>query len=193
MKREFLEELKLEKEVIDKIMAENGKDIEAEKQKLTTKQTELDGLKTQLTEANKQIESFKGMDIEGIKKAADDWKAKAETAEAEAQKKIAELQFDYALETELTKAGARNPKTIRALLNMDGLKNVDGNIVGLKDQIEKLKTDESYLFVEEEDHETNNPSTLKVNSGGAHKPGKDPDYDKMSDEDYYASIFKKDK
>lgn len=190
MKREFLEELKIDKEVIDKIMAENGKDIEAEKQKLTTQKTELDGIKTQLTEANKQIESFKGMDIEGIKKAADDWKAKAETAQTEAQKQIAQLQFDYALETELSKAGARNPKTIKALLKMDGLKNVEGNIIGLKEQLDKLKTDEAYLFAEETD--PNNPSIVKVNSAGDHKPSGNPDYDKMSDDEFYASVFKKD-
>lgn len=194
MKREFLEELKIDKEVIDKIMAENGKDIEAEKQKVTAKQTELDGLKTQLKEANTQIESFKGKDIEGIKKAADEWKVKAETAQTEAEKQIAQLQFDYALETELSKAGARNPKTIKALLNMDSLKNVEGNIIGLKEQIDKLKTDEAYLFNDDagDGGGEGGASSVKVNSGGTHKPGKEPDYDKMSDDDYYASIFKKD-
>ena len=35
MKREFLEGFSLEKEVIDQIMAENGRDIEAEKAKVT--------------------------------------------------------------------------------------------------------------------------------------------------------------
>lgn len=192
MKREFLEELKIDKEVIDKIMAENGKDIEAEKAKVTTKQTELDGVKTQLTEANKQIEAFKGMDIEKIKQAADDWKVKAETAQTEAQKQIAQLQFDYALETELSKAGARNPKTIKALLNVEGLKNVDGNIIGLKEQLDKLKTDEAYLFVEEAGGGDGGASTVKVKSGGEHKPGGNPDYEKMSDDEYYASVFKKD-
>lgn len=193
MKREFLEELKIDKEVIDKIMAENGKDIEAEKQKVTAKQTELDGLKTQLKEANTQIESFKGMDIEGIKKAADEWKVKAETAQTEAEKQIAQLQFDYALETELSKAGARNPKTIKALLKMDGLKNVDGNIIGLKEQLDKLKTDEAYLFNDDAgDDVGGGSSTVRVKSGGEHKPGKEPDYDKMSDDEFYAAVFKKD-
>ena len=137
MKREFLEELKLDKEIIDKIMNENGKDIEAEKAKVTTKDKELEGMRTQLGEANKQIESFKGMDIEGIKKAADDWKTKAEQAEVEAKKQIEKLQFDHNLETELQKAGARNPKTVKALLNMESLKNADGTIIGLKEQLEK--------------------------------------------------------
>ena len=38
MKREFLESLGLEKDAIDKIMAENGKDIEAGKAKLEEEQ-----------------------------------------------------------------------------------------------------------------------------------------------------------
>ena len=116
MERKFLEDLGLEKDVIDKIMAENGKDIEAEKQKLTAQKAELDGIKKQLNEANQQIESFKGMDIEGIKKAAEDWKVKAETAELEAQKDCSNT-FDYALESELLKG--QKPKTIKALLNME--------------------------------------------------------------------------
>ncbi len=49
------------------------------KEKFDTKETELKNINIQLTEANKQIESFKGMDVEGIKKAADDWKTKYET------------------------------------------------------------------------------------------------------------------
>lgn len=40
MKREFSEDLGLEKEDIHKIMAENGKDINNEKAKLTTKENE---------------------------------------------------------------------------------------------------------------------------------------------------------
>ena len=81
MQRKFLEELGLEKEVIDKIMAENGADIEKQK-KATEKATqdlekykaENEGLKTQLSEANTQIQSFKEMDIDGIKASAEEWK-----------------------------------------------------------------------------------------------------------------------
>ena len=48
MKREFLEGLELEKEVIDQIMAENGKDIEAEKAKTKTAEADRDNYKEQL-------------------------------------------------------------------------------------------------------------------------------------------------
>ncbi len=48
MKREFLENLGLEKEMIDKIMDENGKDINAEKAKATAKDDEIKALKEQM-------------------------------------------------------------------------------------------------------------------------------------------------
>lgn len=46
-------------------------------------QEKLASTEKQLAEANTTIQSFKDMDIEGIKKSADDWKQKAEQAEAE--------------------------------------------------------------------------------------------------------------
>lgn len=51
MKREFLEELGLEKEVIDKVMAEHGKTI----QELKPAQDELDGLKTEKATLEQQL------------------------------------------------------------------------------------------------------------------------------------------
>ena len=59
------------------------------------------------------------MDIDGIKKAADDWKHKAEQAEAKAD--IETMQFDFALNDALTAAKARNTRTVKALLDMDVL------------------------------------------------------------------------
>ncbi len=76
MKREFLKSLELADEVIDKIMAENGKDIEGTK----SKYVDYKDVKRQLVAANEQIGKFKGMDVEAVKKAAEDWKVKAEKA-----------------------------------------------------------------------------------------------------------------
>ena len=78
MKREFLTKLLPDatKEVIDQIMNENGKDIEAQKNTISTLTTERDGLKTQLDTARSEIQSYKDMDIDGIKAKAADWEAK---------------------------------------------------------------------------------------------------------------------
>ena len=54
MKRDFLEGLNLDADVIDKIMAENGKDVQREK----AKYADYDDLKTQLEAANKTIEKL---------------------------------------------------------------------------------------------------------------------------------------
>lgn len=75
MKREFLEGLELNKETIDTIMAEYGKTTQGLRE-------ERDNLKTQVEDANKEIQSYKDMDIDSIKKSADDWKTKYEEMEA---------------------------------------------------------------------------------------------------------------
>ena len=90
MKREFLEGLNLEAAVIDQIMAENGKDIEREKQKTLAAQEDAKATKAQLEEANKTLEGF--ADHEQIKADVGKYKAEAEKAKKEAAVKIASLE-----------------------------------------------------------------------------------------------------
>ena len=89
------------------------------KEKFDTELAKAKGLSEQLAAANQQIEEFRGMDIDGIKKAADDWKHKAEQAKAKAD--IEAMQLDFALNDALTAAKARNTRTVKALLDMDVL------------------------------------------------------------------------
>ena len=58
------------------------------------------------------------MDSDGIKKAADDWKHKAEQAEAKAKADIEAMQFDFALNDALTAAKARNSRAVKALFRL---------------------------------------------------------------------------
>lgn len=69
MKREFLEGLELDKETIDTIMAEYGKSTQGLRE-------ERDNLKSQIDDATKEIQSYKDMDIDSIKKSASDWETK---------------------------------------------------------------------------------------------------------------------
>ncbi len=174
MKTEFLKGLNLSQDVIDQIMAENGKDIAAEQRKTTKAEQDrdsykeqVDDLQTRLDDADKQIEEFRDLDVDGIKKAADDWKQKAEDAKAEADKKIRSMQFDYALSEALTGAKAKNTKAVKALLDMDGLKFNEGEIIGLDKQLEQLKADNDYLF--ESDKPA--PRIVKGTGGGDPLPG----------------------
>lgn len=90
MKREFLEGLNLESAVIDQIMAENGKDIEREKQKTLAAQEDAKETRAQLEKANKTLEGF--ADHEQIKADVEKYKAEAEKAKKEAAVKIASLE-----------------------------------------------------------------------------------------------------
>ena len=150
MKREDLKALELSDDVIEKVMSMHGKGIESLKSNLTTLQAETDGLKTQLTEAGAQIEKFKGMDIDGIKAAADDWKAKAEKAQTDAAAQLAAVKFDHALESALTGAKAKNAKAVQALLSTDALKDANGEFITerFNEQLEKIKSENDYLFAD---------------------------------------------
>lgn len=156
MKRDDLKKIEgLSEAAIDAIMALAGQDAESHKTASGKLQSDLDqvkaqveGLNTQLTEASKQIESFKGMDIDGVKKAAADWQAKAEQAQKDAQAQLSALKFDHALEGALSAAKPRNLKAVKALLDANGLKlnEADGSILGLKEQLEKIQTENAFLF-----------------------------------------------
>lgn len=164
MKREFLQNFKvgdqaLTKEIIDAIMDENGRDIETAKKPFA----DYDDLKTRLAEANQTIESFKGMDIDAIRREAEDWKAKAEQAEKDAAAKVAEVEFNSRLTAAITGAKGRNAKAVMALLDMDTLKASKNQAEDIKAALEGLKKDNGYLF---EDAQTPPPYAAGT---GSHK------------------------
>jgi predicted nucleic acid-binding Zn-ribbon protein len=148
LKREDLKKLGIDDGVIDQIMALHGQTVEKSKADLAALKTEADGLKNQLSEANSAIEGFKKLDIEGVRKQADEWKAKAEEAQRQAQEQISALKFDTALNGALASAKAKNPKAVQALIDRAALKynEADGSIIGLKEQLEKVKSEADYLF-----------------------------------------------
>lgn len=181
MTKEELKALGLTDEQIAEVFKINGKDIEKAKGDLKTKETELETLQGQLKTANKQIEDFKEMDVEGIKKAADEYKTKFEEAQANAQKEIEALKFEHSLESALTKAGAKNVKAAKALLDIEILrssKNIDSD---LETAISTLKETDNYLFGEIE------PTGTGGSLGGGEKPKGDGD-NKVSTNDFISAI-----
>ena len=139
MKREYLKSLTIEVDgkqvnlsdsVIDSIISENGKDIEATKAK-ADKTQEIENLKSQLSEkdklieeANVQIENFKSLDVEGTKKAADEWKTKFEQAAAEAKtketeykQKLQEQAYEFKLNETVSNLKFPNELTKNAFVN----------------------------------------------------------------------------
>lgn len=146
MTKEELEKLGLTEEQIKNVFVINGKDIEKAKGELATKKTELETLQGQLITANKEIEGFKNLDVEGIKKAAEDYKTKFEEAEIEAKEELEKIQFEHELENAIRDSKAKNVKAVKALLDVEDLKDSKNRSDDIKQAIEATKTENDYLF-----------------------------------------------
>lgn len=108
----------------------------------------------QLKEANKAIEGFKALDIDGIKKAAEEYRAKAEQAQKDADARVAAVQRDAVIDGAILKARGRNAKAVRALLDMDALAKSTDLSKDVDAALAALAKDNAYLF---EDGETPPP------------------------------------
>lgn len=176
MKREFLKELGLADDVIDKIMAEHGKTVnsmkdELEKAKELEKQIE--GLKEQIKQRDEQLEELKKIDAEGLQAKIKELQEANERAEKEWQEKLQKQTFDFALERALVAAKARNPKAVKALLDLENIKLDGEKLLGLEDQLKKLKESDSYLFEEEKKGQP--PKIVTPgNPDGGNNTGDDP-------------------
>lgn len=150
MKREFLLNFKvndqaLPKEIIDAIMAENGRDIEAAKKPYL----DYDTVKQQLADAQATIQGFKDQDIDGIRRSAQDWEQKYNDAIAAHQKELADRDFRQMLEGAITGFKGKSVKAILGELGDDQiatLKASKNQEADIKAALEGLKKDSGYLF-----------------------------------------------
>lgn len=146
MKTEDLKNQGLTDEQISFVMSENGKDIEKFKTENETNKTELKSVKEQLKSANETIESYKNMNIEDIKKSADDYKAKFEQSENERKSEIEKLKLTHAIDNALTKAGAKNLNAVKATLDLSNVKLDGDKLLGFDDLLKNSKEQDSYLY-----------------------------------------------
>lgn len=183
-------------EEIDKqVSAEIGKAF-VSKSDFNAKSTELKTIRDQLNEAGRTIDGFKAMDIDGIKQAADAWKQKAEKAESDAREQVAAVQFGARLDTAILARRGRSAKAIKAMLDLDALsksQNQDSDISAALDALEK---DSAYLFEPaasaggSQNAGSQPASGIRLNSGAPLNGGGAPDYNSMSDAEYYAAVLK---
>lgn len=91
MKRDFLKELGIDDEAINKIMAENGKDINNAKSDAEKSAAELEQLKAELAKANETIERVK--DYDNVKADVEKYKSDLEKSKSDYEKKIAAMEL----------------------------------------------------------------------------------------------------
>lgn len=192
MTRKQLEDLGLTKEQADSVMKINGDDIENAKGTAATEiknlQTEVGGLKTQVGDRDKQLETLKASagDNADLKKQIEDLQTENATAKAAHESELNQLKIDFAVEKALTGAKAKNIKAVKALLELGEAKlDKDGNVKGLDEQIEKLRSGDDTKFLFEAQKQTKQQQNFKgfqPGASGEQKPGEGEkvDFSKMS-------------
>lgn len=192
MTRKQLEDLGLTKEQADSVMKINGDDIENAKGTASTEiknlQTEVEGLKTQVGDRDKQLETLKASagDNVDLKKKIEDLQTENATAKATHESELNQLKIDFAVEKALTGAKAKNIKAVKALLELGEAKlDKDGNVKGLDEQIEKLRSgdDTKFLFeAQKQQKQQQNFKGFQPGASGEKKPGEGEtvDFSKMS-------------
>lgn len=118
------------------------------KEKFDTKVSELKGVQQQLTDANKEIQSYKDMDIEGVKKSAQEWETKYNTDTQALKDQIAQQershQTDRYLDTVGLKPGAMYRDFVKKAFEAKEFKLEGEKFLGADDFIAGLKKDPDY-------------------------------------------------
>ena len=142
MKREFLQNLKigehaLPKEIIDAIMAENGKDIQTVK----ARYADYDALSRELDQAKQSLAQ-----LDAVRREAQQWEQKYQQEAQSRALQHRQLVFDHALEMAVTSAGGRNLKAITALLDVQALSESEDPRQATEQAVQSLRAECGYLF-----------------------------------------------
>ena len=165
MDRKFLEEMGIEKENIDKILNkyhEGVKEYKDNAEKMTTLETEITSLKSQIDERDKDLEELKKVDAEGLQNKITELENKNKTLKEESDKQLLETRKSLMIENSLISSKAKNLKAIKGLLDLDKISFENDKLKGLDEQITSLQKSDAYLFNLETDGKT-------VDLGGDHK------------------------
>ncbi len=134
MKKEKLIELGLSEEVAGKVLELHNTAVKDLNGKVTT-------LTNDLKTAQDVAKKFEGIDIENVKKT------EYERGKKEVSDEFTKYKYDRTVDDALSKAGAKNTKALRALLDMEKVKlSKDGQLEGLSEQIDSIRKDNDYLF-----------------------------------------------
>ncbi|MDQ0269947.1 phage scaffolding protein [Cytobacillus purgationiresistens] len=153
MKREFMEGMGLEKEAIDKIMAEHGKTVESHKTKAAGLQSNVDDLTGQLAKRDKDLKALKKQaeGSEDLQTQLTNLQTKYDTDKKDYEAKIKDAQLSSALKLALN---GKVHDTDMVIDRIDKAKiklDESGNVTeGLDEQIKTLQESKSFLFVPEE-------------------------------------------
>ena len=167
MKREFLQNFKvndqpLTPEIIDAIMAENGRDIEAAKKPFA----DYEHIKEQLKTTQDGLKAFEGVDVAQLQGEITKLQGQLAGKDTEWQGKLDALAFDTKVKDAIAAAKGKNAKAITALLDMDNLRSSKNQDADLKAALEALQKAEDSGFLFGDDQGAPPPFAGGTGTGG---------------------------
>lgn len=150
MKTEFLKGLGLTDEQITSVMAENGKDIKKEKDKVDELERDLKDSNSQLKQANNTISDLKKNNEDNeelqnkVTKYEKDMKAQKETYE----KEINDMKYKSALDSALSKYSFQDDDAKEFAISKikDKTEFKNGEFIGINDVMTDMQKNKGYLF-----------------------------------------------
>ncbi len=145
-------------EQLDWIMGENGKEINAEKNKATGLQGQVEELTTQLNTDREGMKAFEGVDVADLKgqitKLKDQLNDQADG-----------FAFDTALDGAIRDRKGRDVQAIRGMLDVAKLRASKDRTNDIKAALDGLYKDKAWAF------EGNGEGGMKLSTGGEHGEG----------------------
>lgn len=151
MKRDFLVGLGVDADNIDKIMSENGKDVEGLKAQLSVQKGLVLDLTAKSTDDKKKLDEFDKLDINKITLERDSYKAQYDKALLDKESAITQLKYDSVLDASLGKykfSSSFAKAGIRSKLLESKLELKDDAIVGFDEAVKGLMESNADAFTD---------------------------------------------
>lgn len=150
------------KSTFDEAIKANYKTV-AEVEKITTSR---DNYKSQLETAQNALKEFEGVDVKELQGKIETLNNDLQKKETEYQNKIADMEFNSVLDGAITKSGAKNAKAVKALLDLETLKNSKNQAEDITKALETVKSENDFMFKSDEPfqnavYNTGNPNITK--------------------------------
>lgn len=148
MKREELKKIGLTDDQVESVMSAHGQTVQTLNTNLATLQQSETDLKAQLTSRDKDLSKLQkdNKGNEALLSQLKTLQTEYKDLEASSAANLLKVQREAALASLLADAKVKNTRAVIALLDEEKIIFKDGEISGVKEQIDGLKKSDAYLF-----------------------------------------------
>lgn len=137
------------------------------------KNDELKDLSNQVTDLDQQLEASVGVDVVKLQKQIETLTNQGKEQDEQFEQRLNQVKYDTLLDQELIKAGARNPKSLKAMLELDEIQLAEDaeGFTGLEEQLNNLKSTSGYMFGDTSGNDEDAPAYAKYLTAAQQQEG----------------------